>query len=103
MAQRKTIVDDQRPGLLDVWFQKFEKTFVKKSCEEKCKKTSTIFLVFWMSNAEKWGTMTHRKTIVDGDQIVDSFGYWRYGQKFAIFNKPGELTKHIQQIHPIPF
>ena len=54
MAQRKTIVDDQRPGLLDVWFQKFEKTFVKKSCEEKCKKTSTIFLVFWMSNAGFW-------------------------------------------------
>ena len=23
-------------------------------------------------------------------------------KKFAIFNKLGELTKHIQQIHPIP-
>ena len=29
-------------------------TFVKKSCEEKMKQTSTIFLVFWMSNAGFW-------------------------------------------------
>ena len=39
------------------------------------------------------GQCRNEKTIVDGGQIVDSFGYWRYGQTFAIFNKLGELTK----------
>ena len=32
------------------------------------------------------------------------FGWiFKFKLCFAIFNKLGELTKHIQQIHPIPF